>query len=303
MSGPIDLSQLAPPTVVETLDFESIFSDMLNTLKEYAPTVVEGMNNSDPAWKVLQVAAYRELLVRQRVNEAAKSVMLAYAKGMDLDHLGALFNVQRLEVVAGNSNTTPPIPAINESDDEYRRRIQLSLEGFSVAGPEGAYRYHAMSVDGQVLDASATSPAPGEVVVTVLSRLGDGTANADLLEKVHKAVGSEAVRPLTDAVTVRSAHIVPYTVKARLYCYEGPDSTIVLENAHNSVSLFTQEQHFLGRSLTRSGLYAALHQPGVQRVELLEPAALAQGQEKIEIDALSASYCTQILLSFGGVDG
>lgn len=303
MSGPIDLSQLSPPTVVETLDFDSLFSDMLNTLKEYAPTVAEGISDSDPAWKILQVAAYRELLVRQRVNEAAKSVMLAYAQGSDLDHLGALFGTQRLEVMPSDSNTLPSTSATNESDDEYRRRIQLSLEGFSVAGPEGAYRYHAMSADGQVLDASATSPSPGEVVITVLSRRDDGSADSNLIKKVYDAVNSEKVRPLTDAVTVRSARIVPYTITARLYCYEGPDSTVVLESARKSVSLFAQEQHFLGRSITRSGLYAALHQPGVQRVELLEPAALAQGQEEIEIDVLSAGHCTQISLNLGGIHG
>ena len=63
-----------------------------------------------------------------------------------------------------------------ESDPDFRRRIQLAPEGFSVAGPEGAYIFHALSADPGVLDACATSPSPGEVVVTVLARAGDGTA-------------------------------------------------------------------------------------------------------------------------------
>ena len=49
----------------------------------------------------------------------------------------------------------------------------------SVAGPTGAYEFHALSADGDVKDAAATSPAPGEVVVTVLSRTGDGAAWTD----------------------------------------------------------------------------------------------------------------------------
>ncbi|NUV25651.1 hypothetical protein MS6204_04603 [Escherichia coli] len=40
---------------------------------------------SEPATKLLQENAYRELLLRQRINEAAQAVMVAYAMGGDLD--------------------------------------------------------------------------------------------------------------------------------------------------------------------------------------------------------------------------
>ncbi len=39
---------------------------------------------SEPATKLLQENAYRELLLRQRINEAAQAVMVAYAMGGDL---------------------------------------------------------------------------------------------------------------------------------------------------------------------------------------------------------------------------
>ena len=55
----------------------------------------------------------------------------------------------------------------------------MSFEGFSTAGPDGAYLFHSLSAHGQVLDASVYSPTPGYVVVSVLSRDGDGTAAPD----------------------------------------------------------------------------------------------------------------------------
>ncbi|VEA33816.1 baseplate assembly protein [Salmonella enterica subsp. enterica] len=61
------------------------------------------------------------------------------------------------------------------------------LRGLSVAGPTAAYEFHARSADGRVADASATSPAPAEVVLTVLSREGDGTAEKDLLDVVEES--------------------------------------------------------------------------------------------------------------------
>ena len=116
------------------------------------------MTEAEPVYAPLQVCAYRELQIRQRNNDSNRAVMLAYAVGADLDHLGALLGVARLELDPGDSLRS--IPPTFESDVEFRRRIQLAPEGFSVAGPEGAYMFHALSADPDVLDASATSPSP-----------------------------------------------------------------------------------------------------------------------------------------------
>ncbi|MEH6565288.1 MAG: baseplate assembly protein, partial [Halopseudomonas sp.] len=97
----VDLSQLPPPQVVEPLDFETIFARKLAQLIELDPQF-DALVESDPAYKILQVSAYDELLLRQRVNEAARAVMLAYAQDADLDQLAANFNVQRLLITPGN---------------------------------------------------------------------------------------------------------------------------------------------------------------------------------------------------------
>lgn len=291
----VDLSRLAPPSVVETLDYETILAAMvanLQALDDSFNAIVE----SDPAYKILQVCAYRELGIRQRVNDAAKAVMLAYAGDTDLDHLGALFGVSRLVIHPGDPDATPPIEPSYEPDGDLRRRIQMSPEGFSTAGPEGAYIFHALGADGDVLDASATSPAPGEVLITVLSRSADGTASADLLEKVSTVLSDEDVRPLTDHVTVQSANIETYAIDATLFFYSGPDRAVVIQSAQEAIDSYVEAQHRLGLDVTLSGIYAALHQPGVQRVDLDSPTA------NIVVDPQSAAYCTGITLRDGGLD-
>lgn len=291
----INLAQVAPPDVIEPLDFEQILSEMLTELAERAPEL-DAQVESEPFVKLLQVCAYRELQLRARINDAARAVMLPYSTGTDLDNLGALFGVERLLLSPAVPTAVPPIPAVYESDSDFRYRIQLSLEGLSTAGPEGAYIFHALSADGQVLDASATSPAPGEVLITVLSRVGSGTASSALRATVAAALTDEAVRPLTDYVQVQSATIVPYQVAATLYFYAGPDRTVVLANAQAAIEAYTEGQHRLGRDVTLSGIYAALHQSGVQRVELASPAA------NLIINRQSAAYCTAINLTDGGLD-
>lgn len=291
----VDLSRLPAPDVVEEIEFEAIFDGMLADLRERDPEF-DSTVESDPAYKILQVAAYREMLLRQRINEAAKGVMLAYAIDADLDQLGALYGVERQTLSEGDPDAIPPIPATLESNPDFRRRIQLSLEGFSTAGPEGAYVFHALSADGAVLDASATSPSPGEVVVTVLSRDGNGHASSALLDAVDATLSAEDVRPLTDHVTVHSAEIVEYRLRATLYFYAGPDREVVMREARRTANEYTERQHRLGLDVTLSGVYAALHQTGVQRVELVEPTA------SLVVDRTQATYCTGIELTDGGLD-
>lgn len=54
----IDLSTLPSPNVVEALGFETIFAAMLNDLCVRDPSFT-ALVGSDPAYKVLEVCAYR----------------------------------------------------------------------------------------------------------------------------------------------------------------------------------------------------------------------------------------------------
>lgn len=293
-SNAVDLSRLPAPSVVEALDFETILAAMRADLVARAPNLAAALQvESDPLNKLLEVCAYRELILRQRVNDAAKAVMVAYAEGSDLEQLAALLGVTRLLLDPGNSDEG--IDPTFESDEDLRRRVVLAPEGFSVAGPEGAYIFHALSADGDVLDAAAASPSPGQVVVTVLSRLGNGMASAALLAAVTARVGADNVRPLTDQVLVQSAEIVGYQVEAQLITYEGPDSALVLAQAKANLAAFVEAQRKIGRDITRSGIMAALHVGGVHSVNLVKPAA------NIIVSRSQAATLTSSSVTHGGI--
>ena len=93
----IDLSKLPAPKIIEELSFETILAAMRADLEGRLPGWTAAVLESDPANKILEVAAYRELLLRQRINEAIRACLLAFAQGSDLDHLSAFYAVSRLE--------------------------------------------------------------------------------------------------------------------------------------------------------------------------------------------------------------
>lgn len=295
----IDLSQLPVPTIIEALDFETILTDVKAVMvaafpEEQRASVAAALTlESEPLTIIAQAMAYRELLLRQRINEGAAACMLSHATGDDLDNIASNLDTERLVI----TEATDTADAVTESDEALRLRAQAAFEGMSVAGPSAAYEYFARSASGQVADARATSPSPAEVVVAVLSTEGDGTAPAELLTAVAAAVNDEEVRPLGDRVTVQSAEIVEYAIDATLYLYPGPESEPIINAAMASLQAFLADNDKkIGRDIVRSAISAALHVQGVQRVVINAPAA------DLRIDNTQAARNTGYTVDNGGTD-
>jgi phage-related baseplate assembly protein len=306
MTGTIDLSKLPAPSIVEALDFETILSAMIADLQARDPQFT-ALVESDPAYKIMEVCAYRELLLRQRVNEAAKGVMLAYATGNDLDQLAALFGVTRLTITPADNTTFPATPAVMESDTALRNRLQLSLDGFSTAGPIGAYQFWALSALGTIKDASVVGPPtvdPGRVVVTIMSAgkradgttSADGTANAAEIAAVEAALNAQNVRPLTDLVTVQSVAATPYQITAQVFVASGPDGATVLSSAQASIQALIASRSYVGKPVYLASIYGALMVAGVTNVAITSPVA------DVAVDYAHTAQCTAVNVTMGGVE-
>lgn len=303
---PIDLSRVALPDVIESLDYEDILAETVAFVSDLDPALTDALAlESEPMRKVLRACAYREMLIRQRINDAALALTLVYASAADLDNLAANYNVLRND---------------GEDDSSLRRRAQLAFEGLATAGSVGSYLFHALKSvytftdiesedwSERVKDASVVSPTPGIVDVTILSHgqenltdptatpPSDGTPSAELLALVDAALSDDDVRPLTDQVNVQAATIISYTIEAALTVYPGADSALVLAEAQSAAEAFSEAHHRLGHDITLSALHAALHVEGVQEVAITLPAA------RIEVDDNEAAHCTAITLNIAGID-
>lgn len=303
MSELVDLKKLPAPKVVQELSYETL----LTQRKEKFLSLQESDEmrqhwqarlqlESEPVVKLLEENAYLELLLRTNINESAKAVMLAYATGSDLDQLGALFDVTRLIIQAEDLKSNPPTTAKYEDDERFRTRIQMSLEGLTTAGSRASYEFHALSTSAKIKDVDVTSPTAGTVKVAILSTEGQGTANGDLIKAVKEQLNAEHIRPLTDTVLVESAVILTYEIQATITLYPSVLESVVMGNVNQAITSYVNKQHSLGIDITRSGIYAALHQEGVQNVKLTKP------MDDLIVQPHQAAYCTQIQVSLGGRD-
>jgi len=293
---PIDLAALPDPQVVEQLDYEQILTERkaytvsLWPAAEQAEIAARLALESDPLTKLVQENAYRELLWRQRVNEAALATMLAKAKGTDLVQIAANYNVEQLVVTPATDDE----PAVMESDEALRERAQMAFEGLSTAGPRNSYIFQARSASGLVADATAESPSPAVVVVTVQALQGDGSADEELLATVAAYLSDDDRRPLADRLTVQSAEVIEYSVTAALHlATTGPEAEPIRQAAEAALLALVNTRRRLGVEVSTSAIYAALHVEGVRSVSLT-------GWTPITPTTAQAAYCTGVNVTVAG---
>nr|WP_288913141.1 baseplate J/gp47 family protein [uncultured Pseudomonas sp.] len=289
----IDLSALPAPQVLESLDFEELYQGELATFREYMGDNWTALLESDPVTKLLELGAYRRMQNRARVNDGAKALLLAYATGADLEQLAANVGLQRLVIQAEDMIAVPPVPAVMEEYDALRERIQLVYEGLTTAGPRNSYILHARNASGLVADATAESPAPAEVVVTVLSLEGEGMASAELLAQVDAYLSDDDRRPVADRLTVQSAEILPYRIDAVVYLTgTGPENEAILAECNARLEAWKNPRRRLGVEVARSAIDAQLHLSGVARVEI-------PGWEDIRPTKAQAAWCSGFTVTRG----
>src|SRR5665213_2185782 len=211
---------------------------------------------------------------------------VATAPGTDANgYLAGQVNVQLAPSVLVETVTNSTVSAGGsspETDEHLRSRIQAAPNRFSVAGPEGSYRYFTLSADPSIADVQIVSPAPGQVNVYVLTgpiSVQPGAspnpiaiASGPILAKVMAELNADNVRPLTDTVSALAVAEVDYQIGGTitLYADADPASTMAAANTaaqEYAIAIASRIQ----RDIVPSQIIEALSVPGVYQVELTDP--------------------------------
>lgn len=254
MSQEMNLDLLPPLTLVDQVPVDEIVADIAER------AALENAAPSDPAYRAALAYAYREMYVRQDANEQAKGVMLAFAKGAQLDHIGATYYRTPLG--------EPVLRLDGESDDNYKTRLQLSPEGYSVAGPEGAYKFFALSADSDIRYVNPVSPSGAVMSLYLLTYSNDGEASDELCRKVESYVWP--YRPMGDRVTAYSATLIRYTVTAELLVEKGSDLDAIKTRALEEAAVYTLNENKFKGYVSDSGLSDAMTVGNVKKINLTD---------------------------------
>lgn len=272
---------LPEPQILEELDYEQILSEMMVSVK--SRFVVSGIDydvgnlETDPVKIALEEVAYREVGFRARANDVAKAQILPFSTGSDLDYLGNFHEVPRLS---------------GELDKAYHYRIQIGNKGKSPGGPEDWYKFHALSSDVRVKDATVDLIGKGpKLMASVLSTDNGGVADQPLLDAVFAALNASDVRVTNDVISVQPAVLQIVDIEYDIYLLSGQPISIYDALEETLITKWDDDQS-MGFDLNHSWITKTLHQPGVQRVEPVEPVApvIAGPDRAISIGTVTLNF-------------
>ncbi|MBA4784124.1 MAG: baseplate J/gp47 family protein [Rhizobiales bacterium] len=289
-----DLSRLPPPEIIETVSFEQGLLARLADLKARAAAAGvdydTGALRTDPLRIDQEVSMDREIMMRARINDAIRALLLPTSFGDNIDQIANTYyrGLARLPILWDDNGK----PVAFEDDQTFKERIQIAPEGFAAAGPAGAYEFHALEVEGRRAVSRAavyshedgarlrdgTPLVPAEVLVVVVPSIGwlereAWTTDMSLGPLVYRELSSSALRPCGDRLIVYVAERAVFNVNAVLRFSAGADVQIALAEAERQVRAYAAEQRRSGGVIERLGLGDALRQGGVSSINLIAPAA------------------------------
>ncbi len=184
-----------------------------------------------------------------------------------------------------------------EDDDAYAERIRQAPESFSVAGPNGAYKYWAKSASQLIIDVSVRSPSAG--VVEIRPLLTDGEIpGQEILDAVLAACSDKTKRPLTDDVQVLAPAAVSYDIDLTYWIDSANASTAVSIQAAVAQAVEDYkiwQKSMLGRAIDPSELVYRIKAAGAKRVSLTLPVYAA-------IESYEVAVEDNVTVTYGGLE-
>lgn len=158
--------------------------------------------------------------------------------------------------------------ADRESDEAYRQRIKEAPTRFSLAGPRGAYIFHARGAHPDIVDVEVITTPDAVVRVYVLTR--DGEPTPEILAAVEAALDPETVIPDSDKREVYAGIRVDFSVTANVTLFEDADAPSVQVALDEALAAYRDAMRSkLGRDIVSRQIYGALMEiDGVYDVDL-----------------------------------
>lgn len=287
----IDLSRLPPPKIIEQLDYESYLARYKADVLAKNAALADALDLEQSATNILlQSFSYGELIVRSRINAAARAVLAPLSTGADLDNVVAWANVERLVITPGSGS----VPAVYETDAQLLRRYLLAFDRPS-AGSADRYKYEAYTacptLHHVAVNGRAVHGRNGDVDIVVAGPNGDAITT-DQIKTIRSACLAIDVKPEATNVTVIQAVRRTYSVNLSILIPRGPDPSIVVSDVQTKLQSSISDRMFIGSEVPIWSIAGAAYGPSIIKVTPLSPS------EDIQADPYAIPVCTGITISY-----
>ncbi len=187
-----------------------------------------------------------------------------------------------------------------ENDENFRERIQIAPESFSVAGPYGAYEFFARSAHQDIINVAVLGQpdaAPGTVEIYPLMT-GGVIPSQEILDLVAEACSDRTKRPLNDKVIVNVPEAVNYDLDVKYYIdrAKSTQAAAISSAVNQAVSDWILWQRSrLGRDINPSELNYRMIAAGAKRTEIKSP-------EFKELKAWQVAVNENLNIVYGGLE-
>jgi phage-related baseplate assembly protein len=184
-----------------------------------------------------------------------------------------------------------------ETDESLAERIFLAPSGYSVAGPDDAYKFWAKTYNQTVGDVKITSPNPVEVEVRFVLTNGE-LPDQLIIDGLSEYLQDENIRPLTDKVTVLAPETISFDIDVTYYINKS--DTAKASSVQNAVTqaisdYIIWQTYTIGRDVNPSELVKRIVAAGAKRVEVNSPVFTT-------VPDTSVARLTTQTVTYGGIE-
>lgn len=248
------------------------------TLSGPRPTVVgipEGTQVTDGNLVYFETVGYAEVAIGDTTVDVDAvctedgeqgNELLAGQVNVMVDLVPYVDHVENLTTTTGGADL--------ESDASLAERIYLAPSGYSVAGPDDAYKYWAKTYSQAIGDVKVTSPNPVEVKVQFVMTNGD-LPTSTMINGLQEYLGNKNIRPLTDKVEVAAPGTVKFNIDLEYFVNQSDQSkagTIQAEVVNAIQEYIEWQTRTIGRDINPSELIKKVMAAGAKRVTVTAPA-------------------------------
>lgn len=110
-----------------------------------------------------------------------------------------------------------------ESDEKYRKRIQLLPESYSCAGSAPAYKFHTLKASNLVTDAVVETPTPNYIDIYILN--GKKLVSEEEKEKILSYLSQKHIKAMNDQISIKDPTIREFELNIDYWLYSDSKTT------------------------------------------------------------------------------